>query len=97
MDFPIGTPYNVAQYAMLLMMLAQVTGMEAHELIITGGDCHIYFDQLLLVQEQLNREPYKKPTLKLNPEIMDIDAFKLEDFELCDYQHHAFIKYPVAT
>lgn len=97
MDFPIGTPYNVAQYAMLLMMIAQVTGMVADELIITGGDCHIYFDQLDLVPIQLTREPYPFPQLKINPQIDNIDDFRLEDFELVGYQHHDFIKYPVAT
>jgi thymidylate synthase len=97
MDFPIGTPYNVAQYAMLLMMIAQVTDMQADELIITGGDCHIYTNQMLQVAEQLGRVPYKKPTLSINPGVTDIDAFTLEDFELCNYEHHAFIKYPVAT
>ena len=97
LDAPIGTPYNVAQYAMLLLMLAQVTGMEADELIITGGDCHIYWDQLELVPTQLEREPYPLPQLKLNPDVKNIDDFKLSDFELAGYQHHPFIKYPVAT
>ena len=97
MDTPIGTPYNVAQYAMLLLMLAQVTNMEADELIITGGDCHIYWDQLELVPTQLEREPYPLPQLKLNPDVKNIDDFKLTDFELVGYQHHPFIKYPVAT
>lgn len=97
MDTPIGTPYNIAQYAMLLLMIAQVTGMVADELIITGGDCHIYWDQLELVPTQLEREPYPLPQLKLNPEIKRFDDFKLSDFELVGYEHHPFIKYPVAT
>ncbi len=97
MDFPIGTPYNVAQYALLLMMLAQVTDMQADELIITGGDAHIYFDQLELVPVQLAREPKKLPSMIINPDIKNIDGFKLEDFVLSGYEHHDFIKYPVAT
>lgn len=97
LDFPIGTPYNVAQYALLLMMIAQVTGMDADELIITGGDCHIYFDQLLLVPVQLARDPKKPPELLIDPSVKDIDDFKLSDFELVGYEHHDFIKYPVAT
>lgn len=97
MDTPIGTPYNIAQYAMLLLMIAQVTGMVADELIITGGDCHIYWDQLELVPVQLERKPYPLPRLSLNPEIKLFDDFKLSDFELIGYEHHPFIKYPVAT
>jgi thymidylate synthase len=97
LDFPIGTPYNVAQYALLLMMIAQVTGMDADELIVTGGDCHIYFDQLTLVPVQLARDPKKLPELLIDPSVKDIDDFKLSDFELVGYEHHDFIKYPVAT
>jgi thymidylate synthase len=97
MDAPIGTPYNIAQYAMLLMMLAQVTDMVADELIVTGGDVHIYLNQVDLVHTQLNREPYPLPQLKINPEIKRIDDFKLSDFVLVGYEYHPFIKYPVAT
>jgi len=97
LDFPIGTPYNVAQYTLLLMMIAQVTGMDADELIVTGGDCHIYFDQLTLVPVQLARDPKKLPELLIDPSVKDIDDFKLSDFELVGYEHHDFIKYPVAT
>lgn len=96
-DTPIGAPYNIAQYAMLLMMLAQVTNMVPHELIMTVGDQHVYTDQIDLAYEQIQREPYELPTLLLNPDVDDIDDFKLEDFELLGYQHHPFIKYPVAT
>lgn len=96
-DTPIGAPYNIAQYAMLLLMLAQVTDMVPHELIMTVGDQHVYTDQIDLAYEQIQREPYELPTLLLNPDVEDIDSFKLEDFELLGYQHHPFIKYPVAT
>lgn len=82
---------------MLLMMLAQVTNMVPHELIVTVGDQHVYTDQIDLAYEQIQREPYELPTLLLNSDVKDIDDFKLEDFELLGYQHHPFIKYPVAT
>ena len=96
-DTPIGAPYNIAQYAMLLLMLAQVTNMVPHELIMTVGDQHVYTDQIDLAYEQIQREPYELPTLLLNSDVKDIDGFKLEDFELLGYEHHPFIKYPVAT
>lgn len=96
-DTPIGAPYNIAQYAMLLMMLAQVTNMVPHELIMTVGDQHVYTDQIDLAYEQIQREPYELPTLLLNSDVKDIDDFKLEDFELLGYNPHPFIKYPVAT
>lgn len=97
MDAPVGTPYNIAQYAAILMMLAQVTGMVADELIVTGGDIHIYLNQVDLVHTQLSREPYPLPQLKIKSYIKSIDDFKLSDFELVGYEHHPFIKYPVAT
>jgi thymidylate synthase len=96
-DTPIGQPYNIAQYSILLMMLAQVTGMQAHELIVTVGDQHVYLDQLDLALEQIKREPYELPTLTLNSDVKNIDDFKFEDFKLTGYKHHPFIKYPVAT
>lgn len=96
-DTPIGAPYNIAQYAMLLMMLAQVTNMVPHELVLTVGDQHVYTDQLDLAYEQITREPKELPVLLLNPAVTNIDDFKLEDFELLGYDPHPFIKYPVAT
>lgn len=96
-DTAIGQPYNIAQYAMLLMMLAQVTNMVPHELILTVGDQHVYTDQLDLAYEQITREPKELPVLLLNPAVTNIDDFKLEDFELLGYDPHPFIKYPVAT
>lgn len=96
-DNPVGQTYNIAQYAMLLMMLAQVTNMVPHELILTVGDQHVYTDQLDLAYEQIMREPKELPVLLLNPAVTNIDDFKLEDFELLGYNPHPFIKYPVAT
>lgn len=71
--------------------------MEAFELIVTVGDQHVYTDQLELAYQQLVREPYDLPTLTINPDVTDIDGFKFEDFKLSGYEHHPFIKYPVAT
>lgn len=82
---------------MLLMMLAQVTNMVPHELVLTVGDQHVYTDQIDLAYEQITREPKELPVLLLNPAVTNIDDFKLEDFELLGYDPHPFIKYPVAT
>ncbi len=95
-DTPVGVPYNIAQYSILLSMIAQVVGMEPFEFIWTGGDTHVYLDQKELVAEQLSREPFKLPTLKLNPEITDLFAFTAEDIEIVDYQSHEKIPYPVS-
>lgn len=95
-DFPVGSVWNIAQYALLLSMLAQVTGMEARELIYSTGDTHIYADQMHLVQEQLSREPLPLPTLKLNPDVTDIFKFTLNDIFINDYEAHPAIDYPVA-
>lgn len=78
-------------------MLAIVTKMDAHELIVTVGDQHVYADQLDLAYEQIHREPLPLPVLSINSNVESIDDFKLEDFELFGYKHHPFIKYPVAT
>jgi thymidylate synthase len=106
-DTCIGAPYNIAQYAILLMMIAKVVNMDSYELIVTVGDQHVYTDQLDLAIEQIQREPYKLPTLLINPKMtdddgepledFDLDDFKLEDFTLVNYEHHSFIRYPVAT
>lgn len=96
-DTAVGLPYNVAQYALLLFMLARCTGMEAHELIVSIGDAHVYLDQIELVKEQLTREPRELPDLLIKPGVDDIFGFYAEDFMLSDYNPHAVIKYPVAT
>ena len=96
-DIPIGLPYNIAQYAMLLAMVAQVSGMIPNELIVSIGDAHIYTNQLDIVNEQLSRECYQLPSLKINPDIMDLYQFNSSDIHVEDYQHHLFIQYPLAA
>lgn len=96
-DTAIGAPYNIAQYALLLRMLAQVTDMVPHELIVSVGDQHLYADQIELAHTQLQRDPLPLPILTINPAVKNIDDFVLEDFDLHGYEHHPFIKYPVAT
>ena len=96
-DVPVGLGFNIAQYALLLHMLAQVTGMEAHELIYSVGDAHIYTNQYETVDLQLERTPFPLPTLKINPDVDSIYDFKLEDFEIENYQYHEVIKHPVSV
>jgi thymidylate synthase len=96
-DMFLGVPFNIASYSLLLHMAAQVTGMEAHEFVHILGDAHIYSNHIEQVKEQLLRKPYKLPKLKINPAVKDIDGFKMEDFELADYEFHPAIKAPMAV
>lgn len=96
-DSFLGVPFNIASYALLTMMMAQVTGLEAGEFIHTFGDLHIYNNHLEQVDLQLSRDPKKLPTLKMNPNIQDLFDFKFEDFELIDYESHPHIKGKVAV
>lgn len=96
-DIFLGVPFNIASYALLTMMIAQVCDLELGEFIWTGGDCHLYSNHMQQVEEQLSRSPFALPTMKINPAIKDLFAFKFEDFELCDYQAHPHIKAPVAV
>lgn len=96
-DFPIGAPYNIAQYALLTELLAHVTDMEAYELIVDTGDTHIYLDQLDGVEEQLKREPKQLPKLKLNPNVKDLFKFTSNDIEIVGYEPHGAIDYPVSV
>lgn len=101
-DVPIGLPYNIAQYALLCSMIAQVTNMVPGELIVNTGDTHIYADQLPFVPTQLSRNPFDKPKLILNPAIENLTDFKPEDIEIKGYaiEGQDFwpkINYPVAT
>jgi len=96
-DLFLGVPFNIASYALLTLMVAQVTGLQPGEFIWTGGDCHLYSNHLEQVDLQLAREPYPLPQMKLNPEVTSIFDFKYEDFELVGYQSHAAIKAPVAV
>lgn len=96
-DIFLGVPFNIASYALLTMMIAQVCNLELGEFIWTGGDCHLYSNHMEQVAEQLSRTPYPLPTMKINPAITDLFAFTFADFELCDYQAHPHIKAQVAV
>ena len=96
-DVFLGVPFNIASYALLTMMLAQVCDLQLGEFIWTGGDCHLYSNHLEQTELQLSREPLPLPTMRLNPNVKDIFAFKYDDFTLENYQSHAAIKAPVAV
>jgi len=96
-DIFLGVPFNIASYALLTMMVAQVCDMEAAEFIHTLGDAHIYSNHFEQTELQLSRAPMSLPQMKINPEVRDIFDFKFEDFELLNYQSHPHIKAPVAV
>ncbi|MBQ8242032.1 MAG: thymidylate synthase [Bacteroidaceae bacterium] len=96
-DTFLGVPFNIASYALLLMMMAQVTGLKPGEFIHTTGDTHLYVNHLEQVQLQLTREPRALPKMKINPDVKSIFDFKYEDFELVDYDPHPHIKGVVAV
>ncbi|MFZ6045805.1 thymidylate synthase [Pseudomonas sp. CR3202] len=93
----LGVPFNIASYALLTLMVAQVCDLQPGEFIWTGGDCHLYANHIEQTDLQLTREPLPLPTMKLNPEVKDLFAFSFEDFELVGYQSHPHIKAPVAV
>lgn len=96
-DLFLGLPFNIASYALLTHMLAQVTGKKVGDLIITIGDAHIYLNHIEQVKEQLTRAPLKAPFLMLNPEVTDIDKFTMGDIVLMNYESHPAIKAPMAV
>lgn len=96
-DIFLGVPFNIASYALLLMMMAQVTGLKAGEFVHTFGDAHIYSNHIEQVKLQLTREPRPLPQMKINPVVKNIFSFKYEDFELVGYDPHPHIKGEVAV
>ena len=96
-DIFLGVPFNIASYSLLLMMMAQVTGLEAGEFIHTLGDAHIYLNHVNQVKLQLSREPRPLPHMTLNPEVKSIFDFQYEDFQLTDYNPHPHIKGEVSV
>lgn len=96
-DIFLGVPFNIASYALLLMMVAQVTGLEAGDFVHTLGDAHIYTNHFEQVREQLSREPRPLPTMRINPEVKSLFDFKYEDFTLENYNPHPHIKGVVAV
>jgi thymidylate synthase len=91
-DIFLGVPFNIASYALLTMMIAQVTGLKPGDFVHTLGDAHIYLNHVDQVKLQLTREPYSLPQMKINPSKKNIDDFVFEDFELVNYQAHPHIK-----
>jgi len=96
-DIFLGVPFNIASYALLLMMVAHVTGLEAGDFVHTLGDAHLYTNHLSQARLQLGREPYALPEMVLNPDVTDLFAFRFEDFELNNYVCHEHIKAAVAV
>lgn len=96
-DIGLGVPFNIASYALLLAMIAQVTDLEVGEFVHTFGDAHIYSNHEEALREQITRQPYSLPRLELNKEIKDIFEFTYDDIQILDYQYHPLIKLPVAV
>jgi len=96
-DFFLGVPFNIASYALLNLMVAQVCGLEPGEFVHTLGDTHLYLNHLEQARSQLERTPRRLPTMRLNPDVKDIFGFRYEDFVLEGYEPHPAIKAPVAV
>jgi thymidylate synthase len=96
-DIFLGVPFNIASYALLTLMMAQVTGLKPGDFVHTLGDAHLYSNHLEQAKTQLQREPRSLPVMCLNPDIKDLFAFTFDDFELVDYDPHPHIKAPVAV
>jgi thymidylate synthase len=96
-DIFLGVPFNIASYALLTLMIAQVTGLEPGDFVHTFGDAHLYLNHLEQADLQLSRTPRPLPRMQINPAVDDLFAFRFEDFELQDYDPHPHIKAPVAV
>ena len=96
-DIFLGVPFNIASYALLNMMIAQVVDLEVGDFVHTLGDAHLYSNHIEQADKQLLREPRSLPTIRINPEIKDILGFKISDFELLEYDPHPGIKAPIAV
>jgi len=96
-DVFLGVPFNIASYALLTLMVAQVTGLKAGELVHTLGDAHLYLNHLEQAREQLGRTPRELPVMRLNPAVKDLFAFRYEDFELQGYDPQPAIRAPIAV
>ena len=96
-DVFLGVPFNIASYALLTMMIAQVSGLQAGDFVHTFGDVHIYLNHMEQVKTQLSRKPFPLPVMKLNPERRNLFDFRYEDFELINYQCHPGIRAPIAV
>ncbi|HEY4276486.1 MAG TPA: thymidylate synthase [Rhizomicrobium sp.] len=96
-DIFLGVPFNIASYALLTLMVAQVTGLKPGEFVHSIGDAHLYLNHMEQAREQLSRQPYPPPVMRLNPAVTDIFGFRYEDFTLENYQAHPSIKAPIAV
>lgn len=96
-DIFLGVPFNIASYALLTMMLAQVCDLEVGDFVHTFGDAHLYHNHFEQAREQLSRKPFPLPTMKINPDVKDLFEFKYEDFTLEGYEAHPTIKAPIAV
>jgi len=96
-DFFLGVPFNIASYALLTLMVAQVCRLEPGDFVHTFGDAHLYLNHLQQAREQLSREPKALPRMQINPDVRDLFAFRFEDFTLLDYHPHPAIRAPVAV